>query len=362
MRTVVWLVLLVAGCDRVFSLDPLHPQPPDAPVEILPDARMCFGAGRLQLCLVQPATDPLDVSSGTMTQIDTDNAPCAAYTGGEPGLCVIAATQVQIDGTLRGVGGKPLVLVATTTVTITGKIDLSGNPAGRSAAADPAECTSGTSATGGGGGAGGSFGGRGGNGANGNGSTNASTAGAAVTPTRLRGGCSGKVGSNGGGGGGHAGGAVAMLAGDSITIDGVIDASGSFGYGGPPSGSAMNPAKGGGGGGSGGMIELDAPILAIGPAGSVFANGGGGGEGGGNPAAGNDGKRPTDATIAAPGGASGTSNGGDGGDGSVGAMLDGGRGSDGTATGGGGAGGGAAGVIHVVAVPTGGRPISPPPS
>lgn len=355
------VLALLPACDAVFGLE-RHPaasdapQPPDGPGI---DAQMCFGTGALTLCLVTPAGPPLIAGPGVTTTINTDNpAACAKYVGGEPALCVVTAERIEVEGRLRAVGALPIVLVTPTTITVgeSGVFDLSGDPADTAAGSQPAECIDGSDAMMSGGGAGGSFARRGGNGGSGNGGSGG-TASAAAAAVRLRGGCKGKVGANAGGASGRGGGALALFAGVRIDVQGTINASGARGQGGPGNAS---PGRGAGGGGSGGMIVLDAPLVEIGPAGQIFANGGGGGEGGGNPAAGNHGSAPASWNVAAAGGAGG-SVGGDGGDGSVGTTA--GQTANGSAsTEGGGGGGGGAGAIRIVTPAPPVDRISPPPS
>ena len=185
-RATLVLVLGAAGCDRVFALE----LPTDAPGI---DAQQCFGTGALALCLAEAAAAELQVAVGASTTIDTDVADCASYTGADPELCVIAARTIQIDGVLLGKGSRPLVLIATTTATIGGKIDVASNIFVRAAGSDLADCVAGTASSGGGGGGGGSFGGRGGDGGGGNTSTtNGGIASPVVPPIRLRGGCAGR--------------------------------------------------------------------------------------------------------------------------------------------------------------------------
>ena len=346
-----WVLLLLGvapmGCDRALGLD-----------ERTPDAVLqCFGSGTLALCLVEPPAPTYLVDPGTDTTIDTTTAACAAYTGGEPDLCVIAATTIAIGGRLIGKGERPLVLVGTT-ATVIGTLDVSSNLYWGGSGTQPTECESGVPATAnGGGGAGASFGGRGGNGGGGNGSTtNGGTSPLPMTATRLRGGCQGRQGHGGDFLAGRGGGAVAILA-SSITVDGTMNASGTHGYGGT---GGAGPVRGGSGGGSGGMIVLDAPAITI--TGQVFANGGGGGEGGEEGVAGAHGGQPNDAVVRALGGGGATVNGGDGGGGSAGTELTGEDGDDGSSKGGGGGGGGGAGVIRVTSSPMGGGMESPPPT
>jgi hypothetical protein len=142
---------------------------------------------------------------------------------------------------------------------------------------------------GGGGGAGGSFQTAGGGGGRGNGNNVGGMPGS-VEPTMgfVRGGCRG---ANGGASasplefdafGGSGGGAMYLLAGDSIVIEGVLDASGAGGSAGTQGDDTdtNTGGAGGAGGGSGGLIALDAPMIVVEAGGRLVANGGGGGGGG----------------------------------------------------------------------------------
>ena len=346
-------VAVLGGCDRVYGLH--HPPATDA--EIVSDAPTCFGTGLVELCLLEAPTRSLVFPHDAVVTIDTATGICESYAGA-PGWCVISGGTVAVDGTLRGTGPLPLVLIATDTLTVTGSIDVSSQN-GIGAGGEPAACPSGLGGNANsGGGAGGTFGGRGGGGGTsatgGQGGTSA-----AVPPiTTLRGGCHGGGGANTSGNAGHGGGAIYLIADGTITIAGTIDASGGGGLAGP---GATIPG-GGGGGGAGGMIGLDAPAIEI--TGSVFANGGGGGEGGGDPASGAAGDRPMAPGTPAKGGGGSTINGGDGGDGAAGANTTGTNGRAGTASssGGGGGGGGGGGILRIYPRQPTGINVSPPPT
>ncbi len=322
----------------------------DAP----PDARACFGEGLVQVCLVEPVTMPLSITSNTT--IDTASSPlCVAYSGEpENAYCVVAATTISIAANrrLRATGPRPLVLVATDAMVLDGTIDASAG----GAAANPTTCVAPT-ASNSQGGAGGSFAGKGGAGG-GAVSGLGQAASPAVAAVAFRGGCNGSRGASGGGGtGGRGGGAVYLIA-PSITIAGRVEANGAGGA----AGATGSGGSGGGGGGAGGFVGLDAPSITV--TGSVVANGGGGGEGATQLKGGNGGS--DGGTSTASGGSGGANHGGNGGAGSFGASLTGVDGRSGGTCGrgasSGGGGGGGAGFIYVFPAQALGGTVSPPPS
>jgi hypothetical protein len=317
------------------------------------DARACFGTGLVSVCLAAAPTMPLTISgSTTINTVDTStSSKCVATVSGGEKYCVVAATDITINATLRATGAKPLVLIASNSITVTQVIDVGSHrttPEFIGAGADPmAACMAagGTAAGVRAGGAGGSFNGKGGQGGDGGGGGAGSggQAGNAITPTELRGGCPGQDGDGAGNGtGGHGGGAVFLIAGNRIDITGPgINAAGE---GGAP---GTTGSSGAGGGGAGGMIGFEASMISC--SSLILANGGAGGEGSGTLTPGGPGSDPV-GTAAAPGGTGGTANGGDGGNGSSGAA--GGAGANGkngnsqvNNEGGGGGGGGGAGFI-----------------
>jgi hypothetical protein len=336
--------------------------PPDVAVDASIDARppldatACFGSGLVTVCLATPPTQPLTISARTV--IDTDDtsgaSQCAVLITGSD-VCVVAATVITINADLHATGTRPLVVLATDSLTVaaTGSIDVGSHRAPASglpeigAGANPSSCGTGTGPGTSGGGAGGSFTGQGGAGGGPNLGIPAAIVG---TVTELRGGCAGQDGNGANHGAkGNGGGAVFLIAGNTITIAGTVNAAGEGGA------QGANNSSGGGGGGSGGMIGFDA--LTISGTGLILANGGAGGEGSGAGQSGRPGADPT-TIMAARGGNGGSNNGGDGGDGSAGAASGpGGAGVNGSTAGGGG--GGGAGLIKAPAQATLGTQVSP---
>jgi hypothetical protein len=317
----------------------------------------CFGAGLVRPCFATTPADDVVLSA----DIDTDMSPlCSTDVTAADGFCVIAGGRILVDTPIAARGSRPLVLVATSAIEISGELDVASHHSTGAlppyettqigAGSGPAECGMGTPPTvgdGGGGGAGGSFGGSGGKGGDAPNGGDGGMPRAVQPASALRGGCPGQDGINGmNGKGGHGGGAVYLIAESRILISGRINASGE---GGTP---GLSGSAGGGGGGSGGMIGLDSPDIMN--MGAVFANGGSGGEGSGEGIQGAIGPEPTDANASpappniAPnggnggnGGAGGTGNGGpDGDEGGLGTVVQG-------RIGGGGGGGGGTGVIKV---------------
>jgi len=326
----------------------------DAP----PDARLfCYGTAPISICFAAAPTGTQSFSGTIDTGIST---MCATnVVSGGTGLCVLAAGAITIDGRLRGTGTKPLVLLATNSITISAAIDVGSHRNATpetGAGADPADCanTAGTPPAIGGGGAGGSFLGRGGAGAV-SVKTNSTggVSGTAANNVVLRGGCRGQDGEGTNKGTGGSGGGALLLIAGTITIGADITAGGEGGTGGSQN------TSGGGGGGAGGMIWLDAPVVTNLLSNLVLANGGAGGEGSGNNA-GDPGQDST-ATTAAGGGNQGTVNGGDGGDGSAGIAAGAGAGGNpgSGANGGGGGGGGGSGLIKTRAGIDLGTRVSP---
>ncbi|HEX2687974.1 MAG TPA: hypothetical protein VHN14_15205 [Kofleriaceae bacterium] len=320
----------------------------DVSLTLPSDGQACFGTGIVNVCLAVTPTQALTISD--VTTIDTsDFTICAATVSGGSNYCVVAATSITVNATLRAKGTKPLVLIASDSITVNQLIDVGSHRTTSEfigAGADPAVCVAGTAAVTRGGGAGGSFTGTGGTGgASAGGGPGGQPENATTTITELRGGCPGQNGDGGGkGAGGHGGGAVYLIASNRIDITGPgINAAGE---GGAPGMPIANISSGAGGGGSGGMIGFDTPTLTC--TGLILANGGGGGEGSGEIAAGSPGTDPSTTSPAT--GGTGNPIGGDGGAGSSGAAGGAGaNGKNGTlnqgANGGGGGGGGGAGLI-----------------
>jgi len=305
-------------CRMMPSSDDDAMNPDDDSMMSMVDAGSCLGEGVWGLCIgAAPPTADVVLTGIMDTATSTLCEPTARMAPGQPDACVVIGGTITLNGGLTPRGPRPLVLYATTTITIpvAASIDAAGHraaqgtpgPGAPSASCAAFAATPGSSATGAGGGGGASFMTKGGDGGVGG---NAAVHGAAaaadtVSPTLLRAGCTGQKGgagtvANGGGDGGYGGGAVFLLAGTSITIDGVINVSGGGGF----PGTAVG---GGGGGGGGGMISLAAPSIT--GSGRLLANGGGGSGGGGSTpgGAGND-PGTVSITIPATGGQGGTGN------------------------------------------------------
>lgn len=339
----------------------------DAGVDVPPDMLACYGTGLLRICFASPPGGSRTISMATPIDTMTSDL-CVATAGGGSNYCVIAASMLTIDLKLRATGAKPLVLLASDTITANATIDVGshrGVTPETGAGADPTACAAGTlpgtAGSTGGGGAGGSFlslGGHGGTGGGGSGNSAGGTPGAAVsTVAELRGGCAGQDGDGPEKGlKGHGGGAVFLIAGNKIDVKAGINAAGEGGTGGGGS------ISGAGGGGAGGMIGFDAPMIMS--AGMLLATGGGGGEGG-DTAAGTAGAPGADPTTTAPalGGNGNNPRGGDGGNGSSASGTAGGNGNPGDTTGanrgGGGGGGGGAGIIKAPATASLGTQVAP---
>jgi hypothetical protein len=354
MRPRGWVVVcvLATGCDAEVG-ETVRSDAPETDTSTIDAAPVCFADGEFKICVADvPAT--LDITTATTADA------CSVVDPARTTWCVLAARDITIGATLRGVGTAPLVLVATNTLTITptGVVDVSshasatGGSAG--AAANSASCglaSLGTSSlNGGGGGPGGSFSTLGGEGANGgSGGISGGEPGAAITtlPTTLRGGCPGKAGGDGAAApepGGAGGGVVYLVAGTQLVVRGAVNASGAGG------GRGLPAKSGGSGGGSGGMIALWSPAITV--EGQVFANGGGGGGGADNGVPGVRGGDSPSFDVAGAGGFGGGTTACGAGPGC------GGRGAFGTGDGvvgvedmtgaGGGGGGGGLGLVYVV--------------
>jgi hypothetical protein len=332
----------LAGCRQILGLRDLPVEPIDAPtgdghddaVDAPPDgppidALVCFGTSSEDtVCLTIGPTAPVTLP----VAIDTDGATCSPYVLSGPAGCVIAATDITAAGTIVVTGTKPLILVATGTISISGTLDVASHRGGTLGAGhDPPACVAG------GLGAGGTFGGMGGTGI-------AGTTSAPVPPTTLRGGCKGQNGGGNGFGVGGAGGGAVLLIATTLDLGGAINASGAGGVRG-----GMIDTHGGGGG-SGGMIAIDAATIT--GTGKLVANGGGGASGTGQVLGGHgDDPSLTTPLVRAAGGASGGDGGGVGGRGGAATIGDGENGAAGGLDNlgnqaGDGGGGGAAGVLR----------------
>ncbi|HEY0987210.1 MAG TPA: hypothetical protein VGD80_09175 [Kofleriaceae bacterium] len=344
----------------------------DATPPVMIDALSCFGTDIVQVCLASPPSQVLAIT--VPRTVDTSNAAACTVMVSGGDYCVLAGTDVTISARLQAIGSRPLVLIASgsITTTSTGLIDVGSHRISQSisdvgAGADPVSCATGTlpGAAGGGGGAGGSFLGLGGNGGAGGGGGSGGAPGAAVSAvSALRGGCPGQDGQGATGLAGHGGGAVYLIAGARIDVQGGINAAGEGGRGG-----AVD-VGGGAGGGAGGMIGFDAPVITA--SSLLLASGGGGGGGAGSGGVGIQGDNAPDpsTTAAGSGGRGFVGNNTFGGNGGVGSVsmsrAPGAQGAAGDTGGqnhgGGGGGGGGAGLIKAPATADLGTNVSPPPT
>jgi hypothetical protein len=321
--------------------------------DVRPDSmpgESCFGTGLAIVCYPDadvPTGEYRPQPGSLSTGVDANCDRILTQTAG-PDLCVKHAATIVIEGNVAWTGSRPLVLLATETITIAASavLDVSRGAGGSGtgcmspSTGDP-DLATGASAGAGGGGAGG-FSIGGGFGGNGQGVGDGGTAGGMIELVAVRGGCPGAKGGNSsagdGGTRGDPGGGVYLIAGDAIQIDGDVLANGGGGKGG------ANKA-GGGGAGSGGLIGLDAPTVTMGSNATLSANGGGGGEGGGGGNPGDDGDDALAYDDRADGGNT-NSNGSNGGYGSIDTNAPTGGQMSGD---GGGGGGGGAGYIRVFA-------------
>jgi hypothetical protein len=320
------------------------------------DGTYCYGTGLAMPCFTAVPSTTITIQAS----IDTDTSSLCQSVLGNPPWCVIAGNEVTVTNAIAVTGSKPLVLVAVDKLDVVGTLSAASTRTGGEvigASADYSGCDKGTppTAASAAGGAGGSFGGNGGDGGDGIANNGHGTHGASQTASALRGGCVGQAGAAvaGGTGGpaGHGGGVLALVANGSITVEGIVNASGEG------AGGGVHPSAGGGGGGAGGLIVLDAPTVSA--TGSIFTNGGGGGEASG--VTGNDGVAGNDPTVAGATATNGATSGGQGGAGGVNATAAGAGGSVAGHAGGGG--GGSVGVIKLYrATSISGGTVTPPPS
>ena len=379
MRRGLLVVLALGGCDVVFHIDeiPAGGSGSNTPLDALlgSDAGPCGddthvghygqdGAGLLELCVPSGVAPKLE-----STKINTDlNCDMMMPLGNGFDACVIMASTLTVRSNVNVIGTHPLVLAASTEIVIESgaTLDVSATVLAAGPGGDVPNCTGGPggsdAAKGGAGGGGGSWQTSGGPGGTASSTAKGGLPSAKGAVTSLRGGCQGGTAGSGavtGGGGGHGGGAVYLVA-PTVSGDGSIFASGGGGYAGNL--FTTSGAGGGGGGGSGGLIAIDASIVAF--SGTLAANGGAGGGGGGAGAAatgGHLGGTSTSLTVAATGGAAGTgaqpaSAGGDGAIGnSTGQMA----GPTGNGAGAGGGGGGQGFIITYSTSPVAAR-TSPP--
>ena len=331
---------------------------PDAisPDAFLPDGSAgapCFGSNSyVHVCLDSMPSGDVNLTTAINTS-GTNPTGCVTATNtiDQQEVCVVVGDSIEVSGIVSATGTRPLVLVATSTITIDNGDKLSvASTGGTHGAGANLDCPPLTS-TSGGGGPGGSHG------MNFGGSGGPSYAGSYALPmaggSGFVGGCDGMAGDTGGPGG-RGGGAVFLIASQKIAELGMIDASGTGGGG--ASGEVAMDGQGGGGGGAGGLIGFDAPMVELNTTTRLLALGGGGGGGACDSTLSSPGSSPSTSTCNPAAGGSGNTGatyaGGAGGAAAGDSMAPGaGNGPTGAACGGGG-GGGARGVIVLPAVAT----------
>jgi hypothetical protein len=244
-----------------------------------------------------------------------------------PELALLDLGSLRVMNTVTVTGDRPLVVVAATRIEIAGTLlgaarGAVAGPNGSTSGAGPGHGTNGGHGTGsgaldsgGGGGSYGSIGGAGGSIETFVGGSAGGTYGDAMISV-LQGGSGGGAGGLASSActlGGAGGGAIQLTARTTIVIDGGVDVGGGGGQGDSACGGTAGTYGSGGGGGTGGAIYLQAPDLA--GMGILAANGGGGGAGGATPTgAGAFGANASMSTTPAPGGMgkAGATSGGDG--------------------------------------------------
>ena len=102
----------------------VHATRTDASMDVVQstDARTCVGAGNFIVCLSTLPTNGVSLAGET---IDTDADPnCLSAqpvgwsAAGQPDACFVVGTDVSVSGDTRAQGTRPLVIVATNTLTV----------------------------------------------------------------------------------------------------------------------------------------------------------------------------------------------------------------------------------------------------
>jgi hypothetical protein len=223
-------------------------------------------------------TDSLSIAFGGATK--PPPAGIIFAVDGSRAVLRVGALTASLD--IKVVGARPLIIVASGTATVGGKIDAAGRlgspgPGGSASSSGPGAGVDGSTAGGcnaGGGGA--SFGAIGGTGG-------MTRCGAGTVAGPLYGSINDFFGGSGGGQGAGACGGSGGSGGGAIQISSllsvrIVGGGGIHVGGGGGAGGCGGNDDGGGGGGSGGTIFLEAPVVEV--SGALGANGGGGGEGG----------------------------------------------------------------------------------
>lgn len=324
---------------------------PSGDADVRPDN--CFGPlpgldDVTEVCLDERPTGAIVVSSAIDTDVcEADNLHVVAVD--LVSFCVLSAGEINVAARINARGVRPLLLLASESITIFPGAGIDASSVPSSAAPGAGGIASGCienldAVQSNGGGAGGSNRGRGGAGGGPGGQPST-----VLHPLALAGGCPGGKGGNGMSPGGRGGGAIYISA-PIVDVRGILLVSGEGG--GVATSDSNGDDLGGGGGGAGGYIGIYGTSVTIDTDARLVAAGGGGGAGRGQAGSvANRGETATDLDPVANGGTVGTSgpNGGPGGDGSD--PLDGTLGSSAQSSGGGGGGGGAGYIdLHADAV------------
>src|ERR1043165_5771168 len=133
-----WLLpslALCAGCSSLLGFEDFHTvtgqgdasMPADATDAMQDASDLCYGA-LSPICLGAQPTGSLTLDTPINTGTDS-RCPVIAQAAG-PALCVLASGVIAVNGNVTVTGTRPLVLLAQTSITITGTLDASSKRVG----------------------------------------------------------------------------------------------------------------------------------------------------------------------------------------------------------------------------------------